>query len=327
MKSSNTQLLGLTEDLQENLSSNQIAETLDDLMFKFMEKVILNTDYVEYVITELIIHIFTDARRKFSRTPKKELQDALFSFIVCSNKAMKPKLLRDLRLERTVYFKILENFTKLANEYIEELPACLKAGKPSDKIIEIERAAHSINSNFYSVCVGTLFWSKRIYDFRNMIVQKYVRLARVEANKAASATGLNISVDDLHRGLINAIFKGINKYDQTTGTLTDCIKWWFKDAVTNQSYHEEGVAYTIPSQIRKKMLGSGVVNISEPIGPNTMKITDEESVSKTMEQEEEHIVIANIACRVDNQKIFVLLNGLKYTPTEEDGKVLAATMR
>lgn len=326
MKTSNSQLLGLKEQLPENLSSNQIAEILDDLLFKFMEKVIINTDYMEYVITELIIHVFTDARRKFSRADKKEFKETLFSLIVCNNKQMKIKLLRELRLERTIYFKILENFTKLANEYLEELPACLKAGKPSEKILTIERTAHSINSNFYSVCVGTLFWSVHIYNFRNMIVEKYIRFARVKASKAVNSTGLNVSVDDLHRELIIAIFKGINKYDQTTGTLTECIQWWFKDATTNQNSHEEGVAYTIPSQVRKKMLESGTINIYEPIGPNTMEITDEESISKTMEQEEEHVVISNLSCRVDSDKIFVLLNNLKYSPTDDDIRALQATM-
>ena len=120
-----------------------------------------------------------------------------------------------------------------------------------------------------------MFWGKRIYAFRNMIVEKYIRLARVEANKAHAGTGLQVSKDDLTRDLILSIFKAINKYDPQKGTLTSYIKWWFMDAKTNQSHHEEGVAYVIPSQSRAKLLEQGVINIYEPIGPNTEAIEDE----------------------------------------------------
>ena len=134
MKSGNVQLLGVKEQLQENLSSNQIANTLDDLMFKFLELVVKNTNMLEYVVTELIIHIFTNARRKFSNVPTPELQDSLFSIIVCDNKDTKLKLLRELRIERTIYFKVLENFEGYAREYIKETSLSLTGNRVSPRI-------------------------------------------------------------------------------------------------------------------------------------------------------------------------------------------------
>lgn len=335
MRSANVSLLAVKEQIASNPSSNQLIETLNDLMFEFLQKVIVNTDYVEYAAAELAVHIFTNARRKFSAVNPSELKDALFSFIVCRNKQEKIKILRDLRLERTIYFKIIEDFENLSKRYIDECEVVLKGG--SDETLRaIEKEACSINKNFYSVCTGTQFWCKRIYLFRNMIIEKYIRFARVEANKAAANTGLNISKDDLQRALTESIFTAINKYDPTQGTLTRYIQWWFLDAKTNQDTHEEGVAYTIPSQKRRQLLQSGTVNIAAPIDQNTEKIqTDDpllEALGKdqdysTLSKEQDYSIVANLSCRADESKVYTLLMGLVYTPTETDIDILKSTMK
>lgn len=335
MRSANVSLLAVKEQIQSNPSSNQLIETLDDLMFEFLSRVVLSTDYIEYTLCELSVHIFTNARRKFSAIAPSELKDFIFSFIVCNNKTEKLKILRSMRLERTVYFEILKNFEKFAVNYINESEIVLNGGS-DEQLKHIEREACSINKNFYSVCTGTLFWCKRIYSFRNMIVEKYIRYARVEAVKAASDTGLNISEDDLTRALIISIFTAINKYDPTQGTLTGYIKWWFLDAKTNQDTHEEGVAYTIPSPVRRKFLQAGHVNIAAPIDQNTEKIlTDDPLLSLIgkegdfglIDKEQELGIIGNIASRADNHKIYTLLNGIRYSPTENDISILKSTLR
>jgi len=324
MRSANSSLFSVTEQLQDNYSSSQLAETLDDLLFKFLDLLLKNTTILEYTLVELLVHICTNSRRKFSNVEVNDLQDTMFSFIVCEEKNL--KTLREMRLERTIYFKLLEDFEAIARVYLDEVASSLKGKTRSPKIAEIEKNYMSSNKNFYSVCAGTLFWSKRIYAFRNMIVEKYIRLARVEANKAALQTGLTISKDDLTRGLIISIFKAINKYDVQKGPLTGYIKIWFMDAKTNHSYHEDGVAYTIPSQARQKLLNSGTVNIYEPICENTENIIEEDTLIDTIEREQDHIVIGNISNRADSYKVFALLNNLRYTITADDRQALAETM-
>lgn len=327
MRSGNVQLLALKEQIETNLSSHCLAQTLDDLIFKFIDIAVKDTTFVESAIVELIVHVFTDSRRKLSTIPKQELQDQLFSFIVCEKPDKKQKLLRDARIERSVYFRILEIFIKISDEYLQELPKSLETLKPTNRMLELEKEAQSKTDNFYSLCASTLFWSKPIYNFRNMIVEKFVRFAKVEANKAVSHTGLNISKEDLHKGFIMSMFKAIDKYDSSSGTLTNYIQMWFMDAKTNQNYHEEGVAYSIPTQLRKKLLDNGVVNIAQPIDQNTMEILTEESAYDTMLKEQEHVVIANLVCRVDSHKIFSVLSGIRYNPTPEDIEVQRESMR
>jgi hypothetical protein len=283
-----------------------------------MEIAIRDTTFVESTIVELIVHVFTDSRRKLSTVPKQELQDQLFSFIVSEKPDKKNKLLRDARIERSVYFRILETFIKISEEYLAELPNALKTLEPTPKMLELEALAQSRTNNFHGLCASTIFWSKPIYDFRNMIVEKFIRLAKVEANKAASNTALNISKEDLHKGFIMSMFKAIDKYDSASGTLTNYIQMWFMDAKTNQNYHEEGVAYSIPTQLRRKLLDNGVVNIAQPIDQNSTEVLTETSVYDIMLKEQEHIIVANLVSRADSNKIFSILSGIRYNPTSED---------
>lgn len=318
MRSGNVQLLAVKEQIETNLSSHCLAQTLDDLIFRFMEIAIRDTTFVESTIVELIVHVFTDSRRKLSTVPKQELQDQLFSFIVSEKPDKKQKLLRDARIERSVYFRILEIFIKIAEEYLTELPKALATLEPTPKMLELETQAQSRTNNFHAVCSSTIFWSKPIYDFRNMIVEKFIRLAKVEANKAASNTALNISKDDLHKGFIMSMFKAIDKYDSASGTLTNYIQMWFMDAKTNQNYHEEGVAYSIPTQVRRKLLDNGVVNIAQPIDQNSTEVLTEESMYDILLKEQEHVIVANLVSRADSNKIFSILSGIRYNLTPED---------
>lgn len=327
MRSSNVQLLAVKEQIETNLSSHCLAQTLDDLIFRFIDIAIRDTLFVESAIVELIVHVFTDSRRKLSTIPKQELQDQLFSFIVCEKPEHKTKLLRDARIERSVYFRILEIFIRISEEYMQEFPEALKTLEPTNKMRELEKEAQSNTNNFHGLCASTLFWSKPIYNFRNMILEKFIRFAKVEANKAASNTALNISKDDLHKGFIMSMFKAIDKYDSSSGTLTNYIQMWFMDAKNNQNYHEEGVAYSIPTSVRKKLLDKGVVNIAQPIDQNTIEILTEDSVYDTMLKEQEHVVIANLVCRSDQNKIFSILSGIRYNLTPEDIEVQQESMR
>jgi hypothetical protein len=328
MISANTALLKVKEQLQENLSSVQIARTLDSLIFKSLGSMIQHTDHIEYVLVELLYHIFHNMRRKFSNKPHDELRDALFSLIVNKKKTGKVAEIRRLGLERSIYFKILRSFEIDAQTYITDMEQALVSGTKTEAMRAIEvkyRAADS--PGFYHACTNTLFWARRAFTFRNMIVEKFIRLAYVEAQKARAKTGLTISLDDLVRNMVLSIFKAIDKYDPEQGPLTSYIKWWFLDAKNGDAGHEEGVAYSIPLSVRRKLLSEGVVNIYAPIDETVEKNKDDTmSILDRLAEEQDMKALHNIVARADTEKIFSLSFGVIYTLTERDKQALRSTL-
>jgi hypothetical protein len=328
MVSANTALLKVKEQLNENLSSVQIARTLDTLIFKSLTSLIQHTNHLEYVSVELLYHIFHNMRRKFSNKPHDELRDALFSFIVNKKKTGKAVEIRRLGLERSIYFKILRSFETDARIYTTDMERAVVTGQKTEAMKQIEikyRAADS--PGFYNACTNALFWANRAFRFRNMIVEKFIRLAYVEAKKAQVKTGLTISFDDLYRNMVLSIFKAIDKYDPEQGPLTSYIKWWFLDAKNGDAGHEEGVAYSIPLSVRKKLISEGVVNIYAPIDETVEKNKDDTvSILDRLAEEQDTKALHNIVARADTQKIFSLFFGVAYSLTPEDKDALRATL-
>lgn len=328
MISANTALLSLKEKLQENLSSVQIARTLDGLLFKALTPLVQHSNYLEYTMVELLYHIFHNMRRKFSNRTHDDLRDSLFTLIVTKRKTGKTAEMRRLGLERSIYFKVLLTFEKDAQLYVDDMPKAMAAGQKTPAMIRIEKRYRAENSpGFYHACANTLFWCKRAIAFRNMIVEKFTRLAWVEAQKARAKTGLQISVDDLARNMLISIFKAIDKYDPEKGPLASYIVWWFQDAKNGETGHEEGVAYTIPLSLRKKLLSEGVVNIYAPIDDSVEHSADNTpSVLDRLMDEEEGQVLQNLICRIDREKQFSLFYGISYSLSEADKDRLRATL-
>jgi hypothetical protein len=326
MISSNFQLLKIKEKIEENLAGNQIAKTLDDLLFNCLKPIIFNTNFMEYVLVELLPHIFLNQRRKFSNKSLDDLRDAIFSFIMTDNDEEKMKLLRKQGLERSIYIAALQTFEVSAQQYLEETETQLENianNKPYDdsKLKKIRKMFYP-RKDFYETSQSTIFWLNNIYKFRAMIVEKYVRHAYVESIKMTKATDLNIEQEDLFRNLIINIHKAIDKYDAEKGPLTSYIDRWFLEAKTNvKNIHEIGVAYSIPTSQRKKLLEEGklhnfTLELNDEIAESIKD--DKENALDNMIGSQNNTIMHNIACHADTDKMYVITQDIVHTLNSQD---------
>jgi hypothetical protein len=323
-------LLKIKEKISGNPSSVQIAKTLDELLFKCVEPVIRNTHYMEYVLVELLPHVFMNQRRKFSNKPLDQLRDAIFTIIMTDNIEEKCILLKKQGLERNIYFTAFSYLEKYALEYLAEINTQLKIihnGKKycSDKLIEIEKKFFS-QRDFFETVQSTMFWLDCAYEFKGMITEKYVRYAWNESIKMENSTDLFIDQYDLFKDLLVSISKAIDKYDVEKGPLTSYISLWFTEAKTSyRNTHEYSVAYSIPPEQRKKTLsdntGSGnfTLELNESIAESTEDL-DQDILGNIISNEDE-VLVHNIACRADKYKIYCLLNNIEYTLTDKDKEI------
>ena len=322
--SGNTQLLRLEEDLKENLSSVQIAKTLDDLIFKAIDPLIRNSKFVEYTILELLPHVFLNKRRKFSSKKVEDFRDALFSFIMSDNTDEKIALLRKQTLERTVYFALLDRFNRDAIRYLDAVQQKIR-GKNIDTGAKQLKEQFFIEGNLYEICQSTLYWTHYAYKFRAMVVKKFVRFAQTESVKMIAGTSLNVDQEELSRNLILVTHKAIDKYDSDQGPLANYVNIWFREAKTNpKNAHEYGVAMQMSSSQRKKLHGQGLlqtftVELDEKIAESIEDF--DYDVLQNMIDTQEDFIQANLSCRVDSNKIFCLLAGIHYTLTPDDLRV------
>lgn len=337
MRNPDLALLQITERLAENLSSSQIASTLDELILRALSPLV-GFNLLETVLVEILPFTATNARRKFSALSQNDFVDKLFSVIVVDNKKQKLQLLREIRMERTLYFTTLSMFEertkflpKLMTEYIGLNLKHIRAVSDSyKKLMDIADAVNVPLGKLYQVRQESIYWYSLAVQFKQMISEKFVRLAYVEAQKAAKSTGLDVNVSDLFRDLMISSSKAIDKYDSTKGPLTSYVMWWFMDAKTqHNNSHEYGIAYRVPVAQRRRLLegGAAMNNLVVELSDNLTSelVDDDASVLDSLIKAQDALTIQAIVAKLPEARFSNLLDGFHYPLTSADKALLAAT--
>lgn len=340
------QLLQLQEKLKDNLSSAQIAGTLDELLMRALNPLIQNTQFVEYFLADVLPYSVYNSRRKLSNVPIQKFHDMLMSVVVSPRKDEKLATLRKMRMERTIYFMILKTFKVLATQHRAAMIRAMETDDPATRAIQLldmqnieKRVGYDSKVSFYSVAQQTLFWYDQATEFRNMVIEKFVRLAHNSAAKAMQDTTMTIDKGDLFRDLILSISRAIDKYDSQRGTLTQYIQWWILDGVTNhRNPHQYGTAYTIPTAQRKKMQEQGGAPVNN-LSVSLDQIIDQgdaegydpvdraENLLQQIIDRQDEAQSHMIAIRADPHGIASLAHGLKYTLSAHEILQLRSTHR
>jgi len=338
---SQADLLSLKERLSENLSSAQLADTLDDLIFAALKPIMLATDHIEQTLAEMLPFVASNGRRKFAVMAQADLVNALFSVINGTDKKEKLKLLRSVRLERTIHFSCLKSFELLAGRHTKAEIELIhtphsdttKRYKLREEMKAIERRLNlRQGKNLFSVQAKAHYWHNQALEFKGMIIEKYVRLAYTDSMKAQADTELQIDLDDLFKNYVLAIPKAIDKFDPQKGALTSYIRWWFMDASTpfKSNSHEYGVNYHVPTAQRKKLLAngtSGFSNFSVALDDNTQSSNeDENGVLDRMIHDEDTKQLHNLAVRADQHRMAVLTMEIPYHLSADEKATLIATV-
>ena len=332
-------LLQVNERLSENLSSLQIADVLDELLFNAMEPVVEGTNILESILVEVLPFTATNARRKFSSLEShQDFIDHLFSFMVV-NKKHKMKLIKQARMERTLYFKALDIFEQttaplptLMKQYITlNHKRVIERGNVVAKIDKICRTIGANITSIYAYRQKAVFWHYHATQFKQMICEKFVRLSYNEALKESKMTKLTISRGDLFRDLLVSTSKAIDKYDTNKGPITSYIKWWFKDAKTqSRNGHEYNTAFQMSAAQRKMMLNNGqainnlTVELNDTIASEVAD--DKASALDNMIDFERDTFVQKIAVKADPFGFACLMQDIHYELSEQERTAMRETM-
>jgi len=319
------QILESKESLKENLSGEQIEFILNSLIHSPIEQLMKHTTLVEDTISESLQLIVANQKRKLAVIEGNDLVSAIFSIIISKDVNYRASALKELQLERSVYFRIFKNFDDAFNVYCDNLPKYFEAVASKDfeaqeqfysAMIKAQKDLRLINNTLpYQEFLLIKENITKAYRFRSMLIEKYIRFVHQRAIKFRKGTSLNIDLDDLFKNLLVSIPKAIDKYRAEKGPLTTHIEWWLKDAITqNASSHEYGIAYHIPSSKRRKMQKSNetIQNFSSAIDDNVLEMEGEDSLEEKVLQSSNDTRLARIAAEADKKKMGFLELGFVY---------------
>jgi hypothetical protein len=271
------------EKISHNYTSYQLLKLLDTLLFRALAPIIETTDFFDRVLANVIGWAATNPRRKLSALPRARFNTLAMAYLASSDPKMKIRIVKKLKLERNIIFFTLAKFADLSKD--------LTAEAPPHSLVRQLSVTHP-DQLWFAVRLS-LYWFNQASKFKNMMIEKYLRLVVNETmmyynQQKKNNPHLKFDLDDIAQNFALAVSKAIDKCDADQGVLTTYVQNWIKDAKNASNFrHEYGIAYSIPASRRRALaesddLGSKHINISVHIDSD--ELTGLESDSN-LEQE------------------------------------------
>lgn len=220
----------IEETIKDNFTSSQIATTLDDLIFRAISPLITQTVYVDRVLASLLSWLGAPKRRYISHLPKATLIRYIIIFLASTDQKERVDLYQKMRFERGLHFSILNHFLVVSEGYMKNVvtdlksPLCKKLVSNTNSIV----TQLGVTGDLWVVHQEASAWFKYAVEFRNLVIEKYMRHAVNHAVFIYQRFNY-MDKDDLIQNLLLSVNRAINKYDSSKGTLTTYINLWFKD--------------------------------------------------------------------------------------------------
>lgn len=253
------------EQIQDNYASSQYAEVWDTLLYNALEPIVHTSKTADLILGDVLHFYVENHRRKLSSLPKELVMTSLVRFFI-SPSDNKLERLRKCRLERNILRLIANTFLTETAEYQQLTLEKIKASKQKRKIIDSkltlieQRVGYNGRLDLYSAINTVRVWLKHADDFKNMLLEKYLRLIVTHAQTYYKSNNSNLKLDDTIQNLVVYTSKALDKYDVRKGTLATYIQRWLQHAKNVSVVQEDGIAFLLPAAKR-----SEIANFSVPL--------------------------------------------------------------
>lgn len=321
----------LKERLKKNLSCADIHSTLDYFIFNSLNPICFKSYYSRRYISDMIAQIYTNNNRKISSLEKSKFVELLFTCLVTPSQKTYWKIFKKLRLERNLFDKIAQDFLNDTKDYPGLEIAYIKGDNTVLTRMNYIEKHVGIGRNILSSTINWVhYFLEKYFDFKGMIIEKYVRYAYIDTMKSAKTTSLHIDRQDLFKNLILAIPRAIDKHDPTKGTLTSYIQIWMKHSKINPTFnHVLNQSYDINIVQRKGITAARNAgnsfenNLAHSLDSiEAQEKPDDSNIEEFIIKKDNNNILSKLISRVKNSKMSMLYYDIKYVLTEEELELL-----
>lgn len=219
----------LKETITENLTSYQWLSTLDFFIESAIDPIATAyPDFLDNYFAKVVAWQTTKPSVKFSRNAKATLPALLFNSLTTEG-AKKREFQKAMMFNRGVLFGVINSYLRTVNSFMALHDPATKI--PVNKRLLLIRDAESKTSpHLYSATLQVQFWSEKAYAFKELIVQKYVRLALMSAKRTYTLVDHKHNLNDIIQIYLVFLSKAIDRCDSRQGVLTTFIQTWFYSA-------------------------------------------------------------------------------------------------
>lgn len=231
-------LKGLRETLEGNHTSAQYLETLDNLIDNALQPIIQSTSLFEGFLCQLLGWQEANRKRKVSFLDRHEFTNLACAWLLIPSRIERSFQSRRLRIERGALLEFLNCFNEAVAPYLLACDANLTDSKgrllPTDAQIAYRReveAAYNSPVTLRPYILQAAHWTKVALHFKGLIIEKYIRLSLVNAQRDYTTVfEMKVKLDDVIQNYNLAAIRAVDKCDARQGVLTTYIRNWFLTA-------------------------------------------------------------------------------------------------
>ena len=210
------------ESIKENLTTYQYLSVMDDLLYRAVGPLVESTRFLDNYLAQILAWATQHPKRKISGVDRVKLGALITLFFLVEDGAKRLKIVRQMKLDRTILLEALRNWTRLAESYITSAkPDLLLAGRRTlvEDIQDLALVYHTVT-----------FWYAETLSYKNKILEKYMRLCLTTAQRDYVDLGHQVDLEDMVQIYLLTASKAIDKCDADRGVLTNHISNWLMSA-------------------------------------------------------------------------------------------------
>ena len=222
-------LKNIREDVDENLTTAQWLQTLDHFLESAIDPIATSSPiFLDNFFAKVLAWQSHKPSIKFSRNDKDKMAVHVFNSLTTSGKDKRTHEAKVL-LNRGLLFGLLSLFLKTVNNY-KRLHAVDLRMRRSRRIVLIRKYERSHSSDLYAVILQVEYYSQKAHWFKELIMQKYTRLALMNAKNTYKTVNYQVRLDDIVQTYLIYLSRAIDRCDSRQGVLTTFIQTWFYSA-------------------------------------------------------------------------------------------------
>ena len=316
----------------ENLTGGQIQQIMDKLLYDSVYLLTPHGVFDDILIT-ILSSLVLDRRRKISSTEYDSGIKILCNLTMRSSEQGFEDL-RQLKLERTVYLKILNNIVEVVESkkypyYYEKWLDDRTNTVYNRKLLKVERELGIERPYLYYIFQNVKANLEEFLNFKSSILQQYINLTHKYAISHIKHKNKNLNYDDLFQNIVTAVSKALDKYDSSKGALTSYVKYWIINALNQDNSHGEGLAYEVSQTQRQKMAKgeSNNINFSTSLSVKENQIADDSTPETIAEQRSCNDRLLRLIKAADVDGIFRLVNNIDEQLSKKEKTKMLKSMQ
>lgn len=225
------QLKGIKEKIQTNYTSLQYLQTLNHFLWKALAPIAIECpDLFKNYLCKIVARQTLKASAKFTSNDRAKLPAQLFNALLATNDRLVEQA-TDMHINRGLLFGFISFFLNRLDLYKKLHQRAALGVRTRSICYGIERQLGvRPGGELYAALMDVEYWSAKARTWKGQIVEKYTRMAILQAQATYKDYNHVVKLDDVVQIYLLVVSKAIDRCDSRHGVITTFMQNWFKSA-------------------------------------------------------------------------------------------------